>query len=127
MHDPLVVAFTIRRPWPKRRHNPARSRWWPPLITVWHREPSGRDAGTVCGWRTHWRHPHHWHLQVHPTQTLKRWLWSRCAWCGGRFRWGTAPCSLDWNGPGPRWFRGEPMVLHGECDTERSKTKKPVP
>ena len=123
MHDPLIQAFTIRRPWPMRRHNPARSWWWPPLITIWHREPGGHNAGTICTLRDNrWRaHVHHWHLQVHPTQQLKRWLWSRCAWCGGRFRWGAAPASLDRDGPGPRWFRGEPRVLHGECDTERLK------
>ena len=65
MHDPDVVAFTIRRPWPRRRRTLLGRRYWPPLVTVWHREPRGHDAGTVCrhydrvtcrvlpGWRLH--------------------------------------------------------------------------
>lgn len=77
MHDPLVVAFSVRRPWPERskmrlsegtprwewkRHGP----WWKPgswspfvmafgrrwffpsMITVWHVEPGGHDSGEVC-------------------------------------------------------------------------------
>lgn len=97
MHDPLVVAWGIRRPWPQRSSLPATGdpvRWrirlhhscgtwcaddpphksgsfpwwkpgsymshwrlagrdfyWPPLVTVWHREPGGRDALTVCSRR----------------------------------------------------------------------------
>lgn len=65
MHDPMVVAFEIRRPWPRiRRSYPDRPRWrlswspfwyvpgwelyWPGLITVWHVEPNGADSGDVC-------------------------------------------------------------------------------
>jgi hypothetical protein len=67
MHDPLVVAFEIRRPWPRRDRawdsKAGKSRWaasgafwtvagrgwyWPGLITVWHREPGGHDSGEVC-------------------------------------------------------------------------------
>lgn len=76
MHDPMVLVFSIRRPWPKvrrmkqpRRQQPGRkvtlrSVWrsfrspfwrfgrtelyWPSLIDVWHVEPDGHDAFTVC-------------------------------------------------------------------------------
>lgn len=79
MHDPMVVAFEIRRPWPQsssgwansdkrfewRRHGPwwkpgswspfmrafGRTWYWPSVVTVWHVEPDGRDSGTVC---KHW-------------------------------------------------------------------------
>lgn len=71
------------------------------------------------GWlakRLPWRaHVWHWRIQIHAVQTLKRWLWSRCETCGGRFAWGYAPISRQWGGPGPTWFRGEPHVLHHEC------------
>lgn len=64
MHDPLVVAFEIRRPWPCRSrpvHRDRRWDWsppfatvagrglyWPTMITVWHREPDGHDSGEIC-------------------------------------------------------------------------------
>lgn len=86
MHDPLTVAFAIRRPWPKsvdyrtrqavregvhwRLGAPyavlaGRGLYFPALITVWHRDPSGYDD-TTCR-RKRWRlHVHHWRLQIHP-------------------------------------------------------------
>jgi hypothetical protein len=68
VHDPLVVAFEIRRPWPRRDRaydeKPGRVSlhswrgpfwviggkgfYWPTMVTVWHREPGGRDSGEVC-------------------------------------------------------------------------------
>jgi hypothetical protein len=68
MHDPLVVAFEIRRPWPRRDRaydkKPGRVSlhswrgpfwviggkgfYWPTMVTVWHREPGGHDSGEVC-------------------------------------------------------------------------------
>lgn len=66
MHDPLVVAFEIRRPWPRRsppvtNRGPrwhigwspfwtlaGRSFYFPSLVTVWHREPGGHDSGEIC-------------------------------------------------------------------------------
>lgn len=66
MHDPLVVAFEIRRPWPRRQRSPLMrgvrwsvgtspfwaiaGRWFyfPAWVTVWHREPGGCDSGEVC-------------------------------------------------------------------------------
>lgn len=81
MHDPMVVAFDIRRPWPTRSYTSDKDRerrwhwqrhgkWWKPgswspfvtvrgqrwyfpsLVTIWHVEPNGRDSGEVCN---HWR------------------------------------------------------------------------
>lgn len=67
MHDPLVVAFHIRRPWPQRTSRKARhaEKWWrppyvnirgrewwfPSLITIWHNEPGGADSNTVCRYK----------------------------------------------------------------------------
>lgn len=132
MHDPLVVAFEIRRPWPKRSGIDVRRWYWPPLVTVWHREPGGHDSGEVCkhyrryqdaagdwqykflhGWKLH---VHHWKVQVHPLQEVRRWILTRCAWCGGRHSKGDAVNhSLSWDGPCGRWWQGEPGLYHGDC------------
>lgn len=178
MHDPLVVAWTIPRPWPSRSRAAALGRgddgprwrirlhhqctdycrdndpphragafpwwrpgsyskfwrlagrdlYWPPMITVWHREPGGHDALTICrhryqdkngqwhlsrGWRWHiW----HYHLQVHPAQAARRRLLTRCAWCGGRSRKGDeVNHSHSWDGPRGRWWQGEPGLYHRDC------------
>jgi hypothetical protein len=177
VHDPDVVAFEIRRPWPTRSSNPAVRRWYfgrrraipsspaeaealaagrdpfpwwkpsswsphwtvagkalyfPPLITVWHAEPSGADSGEICkhyeryqdtagnwqykslhGWR--W-HAHHWKIQVHPLQQLRRRLLTRCAWCTGRGRGrDQVNHSMSWDGPRGRWWQGEPGLYHQDC------------
>lgn len=136
MHDPLTVAFEIRRPWPKadawKTEHAARfgTRWeiggafwvlagrglyFPNLITIWHRDPSGYDHTTCNG--TRWRfHIHHWRIQVSPLQELRRRLLTRCAWCGGRHRKGDAVNhSHQWNGPRARWWQGEPGLFHRDC------------
>lgn len=175
MHDPLVVAFKIRRPWPQRSTLPAAGRsdvrwkirlrhdctpscaddpphpegpfpwwrpssysafvrlagrdyYWPPVVTVWHREPGGRDALTMCrkrrqrpdgtwkfsGW---WRiHVHHWHLQVHPLQQLRRSLLTRCAWCGGRdVKGDRVNFSHQWHRKREHWWQGERGLYHRDC------------
>lgn len=138
MHDPLVVAFEIRRPWPQRSGPfwmlAGRCWYWPALITVWHREPGGKDSGTVCRhyrrtqgvdgkWHTTvlhaWRwHVHHWRIQVHPLQALRRWALTRCAWCGGRSSTGDAVnVSHSWDGPRGRWWRGESGLFHRDCSS----------
>ena len=138
MHDPLTVAFEIRRPWPEvadwRTEQAARTgtRWqfgspywvlagrglyFPSLIIVWHRDPSGYDHTTCRG--THWRlHVHHWKIQVSPLQQLRRRLLTRCTWCGGRHRKGDAVnVSHSWDGPRSRWWQGERGLFHSDCSS----------
>ncbi|WP_030344748.1 hypothetical protein [Streptomyces sp. NRRL S-1022] len=136
MHDPLTVAFEIRRPWPQtadwRTEQAAREniRWrisgsfwvlagrglyFPGLITIWHRDPSGYDD-TTCR-KKRWRfHLHHWRLQVHPVQQWRRRLLTRCAWCGERSRKGDpVNHSHQWDGPRARWWQGERGLFHSDC------------
>lgn len=119
MQDPLTVAFTIPRPWPEAVQGP-RGRWWmwPPIITVWHHDPSGIDD-IVCP--THpgnrWRfHIHHWRVQVHPLQQLRRRLLTRCEVCGGRSA-KNAPVnfSSQWYREKTPWWRGETGLAHMAC------------
>lgn len=136
MHDPHVVAFEIRRPWPRidgwKTEHAARTgqRWqfngafwvvagrgiyWPGLITVWHRDPSGYDH-TICRAKKWQLHVHHWKIQVQPLQHLRRRLLTRCAWCSGRHRKGDAVnISHQWDGPRGRWWQGEPGLYHRDC------------
>ena len=60
-------------------------------------------------------HVWHWRIKVEPLMTFKRWAFSRCAGCKGRFAWGYSPVSGQWDSEGPRWFRGESSVFHSEC------------
>lgn len=149
MHDPLVVAFEIRRPWPKRTTlGAANGRWrfrgafwtvagrnlyWPDLVTIWHREPNGRDSGEVCKhytryqdadgkwqYRFHGRwklHVHHWKIQIHPLQHLHRWLFERCTECGRRYPYGYAPVSHQWGEPRGRWWHVTRRAYHHECSS----------
>jgi hypothetical protein len=136
MHDPLTVAFEIRRPWPKRddweTKQAARTgtRWkiggaygvlagrgfyWPCMITVWHRDPSGYDDTTCRTTRWQW-HVHHWKIQISPLQLLRRRLLTRCAWCHGRHRKSDAVnISHSWDGPRSRWWQGERGLYHRDC------------
>ncbi|WP_405888815.1 hypothetical protein OG762_36660 [Streptomyces sp. NBC_01136] len=138
MHDPLTVAFEIRRPWPKpdkwKTEHSARTgtRWqfngafwvvagrglyFPGLITVWHRDPSGYDDTTCRSER--WRlHVHHWKIQIRPLQELRRRLLTRCSWCNGRHRKGDpVNVSHSWDGPRSRWWQGEPGLFHADCSS----------
>lgn len=159
MHDPLVVAFEIRRPWPKRAAysdakpvpdgKRAKPRWrfalpyftvagkafyFPGLITIWHREPGGADAGTVCkhhhreqGPDGKWRyvfhhawkfHIRHWQIQVRPWQDFRRWAFTRCEWCGGRSRKNNAVnVSHQWDRSPSAWWRGERGLFHMDCSS----------
>lgn len=148
MHDPLVVAWELRRPWPRGNPRPDPQRRWgrpscgfatlagrrfyfPSLVTVWHREPGGADALSVCRpWRTddagkrqwtnRWRwHVHHWKLQVQPLQALRRRLLTRCAWCGQRSggRGDVVNVRIGWDGPETPWWKGEQGLRHAECSS----------
>jgi hypothetical protein len=121
VHDPMVVAFEIRRPWPQRwKLSPAWTsrRWWfPPMVTIWHVEPGGRDAHAVCKSGSRWRfHVWHWKVQIIPLQMLRRWLLTRCAGCGGRStRANPVNVSLSWSDDAGPWWRGEQGLYHVRC------------
>lgn len=85
-------------------------------------------AGCIYAWimraeQRWWQHPrwhvHHWKIQIHPLQSFKRWAFSRCEKCGGRFRWGESAVSNSWHGTGPRWFQSEPGISHCDCSGRR--------
>lgn len=65
--------------------------------------------------RPWWKHPrwhiHHWSIQFHPLQQLKRRYWDKCSVCGKRGFKGSA--FSDWGGS---------KIWHSECDQSR----KPV-
>lgn len=67
--------------------------------------------------RPWYRHPRwhirHWSFQVHPLQDFKRWAFTRCTLCGGRFAWGESGVGT-WDGGGPQWFGGE-RLTHMNC------------
>lgn len=49
-------------------------------------------------WYKHPRwHIHHWRIQVHPWQKLRRYLFVRCSRCGKRFGWNACPTG-NWSG-----------------------------
>lgn len=100
MHDPAVVVFSIRRPWPYlvRYSNGRRRLSWPDWVDVWHDEPEGADSGTVCkgmrGTQLTWhnlrwalRHRSHLRVVVVPLRRIRQWLRDRCGECGRRFLW----------------------------------------
>jgi hypothetical protein len=107
-----------------------RDYFWPAIVIVWHVEPGGRDALSVCqhryrdrqgnwkfshGWR--W-HVHHWQFQFPPLQHLRRYALTRCAWCGGRSRKGDpVNVSHQWDGPRGHWWKGEPGLFHSDCSS----------
>ena len=139
MQDPLTVAFEVPRPLPRidaygtrqaartgtrwqfrRRHGTVLAGYairWPCLITVWHRDPSNVDS-TTCpiypgnAWRFH---VHHWKLQIHPLQQLRRRLLTRCEVCGGRSKAGhVVNFRRSWTPKAP-WWRGETGLAAMDC------------
>lgn len=87
MHDPMSVQFEIRRPWPKRVNWSTRKWYFPALVTVWHVDPEADGTDDSCRvMRNRWAkfHVHHWRIQIHPAQRLRKWLFTRCEFCGER-------------------------------------------
>jgi hypothetical protein len=131
VHDPSVVVFDVPRPWPKvrRRNAVGRLFYWPSIITVWHDEPGGRDAGSLCGWPERgrklplwlFRHRRHLRVQWRTKQALNRWLYQRCEHCGGKSRRRhPVNVSHQW-GSGPQeWGRSKPGLYHGACSANVS-------
>jgi hypothetical protein len=247
MHDPMTVAFEIKRPWPQGTSITMRGkpwRYWPAWITIWHVDPERDGSDDSCGWsyvrlskelisdlsfeagceardpwllrdeskrpvsiadaelklrgaivntalrvnvrcsfeqatqlasellhnpvdncrsslcflagwhtnfsedresdrkekalgvymmiarilltraRPWWRHPRwhvwHWRVQIQPLQAFKRWVWSRCCKCGGRFKYGEAPTTYQWHSTGPLWFKSQEGIFHSNCDAPGS-------
>lgn len=140
MHDPLVIAHEIRRPWPKinvRRPGPgspqgprwsafwyigAKELYFPPLVTVWHVEPDEQDAFTVCPRDGNWKwHVKHWQLQVSPLQTLKRRLITRCTHCMGRStKANPVNVAHQWDSPKLPWWHPGTDNYHRDCSAKVS-------
>lgn len=115
MHDSLVVAFEVGR-----------------IVTVWHKEPGrGNDSGDVCkqfhraqndlgewhyvfhhGWKFH---VHHWRIQVHALQRLRRRLLTRCEWCGGRDAKGDPVNVHSGDKIKVPWWKGARNTFHHDC------------
>ena len=86
----------------------------------WRREDAlNHYTSIIYGWllrrtRPWWKHPkwhvHHWRIQFHPIQNLKRRFWDKCCVCGKRGFKGSA--YSDWNGD---------KLWHAECDNSRHK------
>jgi hypothetical protein len=78
--------------------------------------------------RKWWQHPkwhiHHWRVQVRFLLWFKRWAFTRCAKCGGRFKWMESGVSHQWDSGGPMWFRSEDLT-HSNCDGS-SESNKPA-
>src|SRR6266403_407981 len=67
-------------------------------------------------WYKHPRwHLWHWKVQIHPLQTFKRWAFTRCASCGGLFKWGQSGWTNQWDSTGPQWFKSESDLHHDRC------------
>jgi hypothetical protein len=68
--------------------------------------------------RPWWRHPrfhaHHWQIQFHPWQQLRRRLFDRCAHCGKPFI-KESPVSIHQHGPKPPWWKSRKGYYHMRC------------
>lgn len=71
--------------------------------------------------RPWYRHPRwhvwHWSIQIHPWQHFRRWMFSRCAHCGGPFKYGESPVSFSWDHPPTPWFGSEAGIYHSDCSS----------
>lgn len=79
--------------------------------------------------RPWWKHPKwhvwHWRLQVPAWQSLRRWLFTRCAHCGKRFGYGASPISHGWTNEKHGWFQSERGLYHKACSTVVWKQQQP--
>lgn len=134
--DPGVGGDEDSCDWFSRRLTKANG-WWPVDIDELHGLPSEARRAVEYVWfrwrhqlgrRRWWQSPrwhvHHWKIQIHAVQALKRWAFSRCSACGRRFTWGYAPVSHVWGSDGPQWFRSETNVFHCECSSVQLSGKK---
>jgi len=95
-----------------------------PCGETWKKEYAlDNYVSIIYGWllretRPWYKHPrwhmHHWNLQIHPLQNIKRRFWDKCSVCGKRgFKGGAMS---DWNGT---------KLWHEACDnsTKAAKTE----
>ena len=123
MHDPSILALTVHYPIPRQlKINGKRVAWrFPALIDVWHDDPNGHDAGTVCHIhdRNAWwfiKHARHLRFNVIPWRQFKRWKWQRCQACGGKSRrYHPVNTSINWGGSPQKFRQSAPGLFHGEC------------
>lgn len=138
MHSPEVLAHRIKSPfWRTLKFANGKShRVHDSIIEIWHIEPNGADALTICqkrykdkdgkwhyskGWKWHF-----WHWQISPSILYKwrRRLFTRCAECGGPSRKGhlVNHSNAGWDGAPktPLWC-GEIKLYHSECLAKVSK------
>ena len=54
-------------------------------------------------------HIHHWHLQIHLWEKIKRYLFERCCICKKGFKWGESVCG-SWDGK---------KIWHCNCDDSK--------
>lgn len=103
MHDESVLLFDAHRI----------------RLDVWHIEPGGADAFSVCGRppaelaaRLRWaaQHARHLRLRWWPYLNVRRWIKDRCAGCGRRFFWKEARSS----------YQSTDRVWHGPCMSLRT-------
>jgi hypothetical protein len=50
MHDPMTVAFEIKRPWRERPSKLWPKGYRPTWITIWHVDPENDGSDDSCGW-----------------------------------------------------------------------------
>ena len=48
MHDPMTVAWEIKRPWPVKSTN--NFKYYPSMVTIWHVDPERDGSDDSCGW-----------------------------------------------------------------------------
>lgn len=73
--------------------------------------------------RPWWKHPRwhvwHWSFQIHPLQSLRRWLFDRCDVCGRGFQWGESGITSNWDRVS-KWFGLRTVGLrHMDCYGQR--------
>lgn len=99
LFDTVTRTFADGEPYSERRRN----------------ERLDELTGIIYSWilrslRPWYRHPrwhiHHWQLQIHAWQWLKRGLLDRCCKCGKGFAFGSS-CIGDWDGT---------KIWHDRCD-----------
>jgi len=70
-------------------------------------------------------HVSHWRFQFEQVLTFKRWAFSRCHECHGRFTWREVAngqvINTQWDATGPRWFTNAERILHFRCHDARAK------